>query len=118
MKSFNELIDTEIILEFANISPKDHKFGVDVKLHLMQPGKKLQHGPRMKIYRKGIQGDFSISINDNPKVIGNWNNFVSKRELNLLITNVKFYKESLLKFWNDSRMDTNELINLMRNQDK
>lgn len=125
MKRFKEYTDEQLlkeellIQEFANMGSKAHKFGVDVRLHIMQPAdKQLQHAPRVKIYRKGVSGSFSISITDNPKVIGDWNDYVSKSELNILITKIKHYKDAFLEFWNDPDMDIYELEDLFSQIDR
>jgi hypothetical protein len=85
----------------------------------MQPAdKKLQHAPRVKIYKKGENGSFTIGISDDPIVIGKYEDFVSEKELNVLIRNIIKYKAALLKFWNDSEMSTSELLDLFRQIDQ
>jgi ABC-type phosphate transport system ATPase subunit len=81
-----ELVQKDLILEFANMDPEEHKFGVDVNLHIYQPGQvKLSHGPRIKIFKNKPGPDFSISLEDTPRVIGNWKLVVKKNELNILL---------------------------------
>ena len=124
MKNFKKYINEQqlfeeelLILEFANLSSKEHNFGVDVRLHVMQPADKLlKHAPRVKVYKKGESGSFSISLTDNPKVIGTC--FLSQKELNILLKNIKKYKNAFLEFWNDSDMSTNELTDLFRQIDQ
>jgi len=106
--------EDNLILEFANIDPEDHKFGVDVKLHLMQPeNKKLKHGPRIKVFKQSWNKgpNFTITINNTPKVIGEWSDVVTKKELDILLKAVERHKKSLIAFWNDSSMTTRELTN-------
>jgi hypothetical protein len=124
MKKFKEYMNEQqlfqeenLILEFANISAKEHNFGVDVRLHVMQPANiKLKHAPRVKIYKKGESGSFSISLTDTPKVIGVC--FLSQKELHILLKNITKYKTAFLEFWNDTDMSTNELTDLFRQIDQ
>jgi len=109
--------ENDQILEFANMSAKMHNFGVDVKLHVMQPNKKLQHGPRVKIFKPNAEGSFTITLEENPRVIGNYKNIVSKSELNILLSKIKKYRNAFIQFWNDDGMDTNELQDLFRQID-
>jgi hypothetical protein len=64
--------EDNLILEFANFEPEEHKLGTDLKMHIMQPGdKKLKHGPRIKLFNN--EHDFTISISNDInkiKVIG------------------------------------------------
>jgi hypothetical protein len=111
-------IDKEdlLILEFANLGPKLHKFGVDVNFHIMQPtDRKLQHGPRIKVYVSSwTSGDtFSITISNIPKVIGEWKSVVSSKELKILLSNVKKYRVPLLEFWNTPSMTVDVLVEKM-----
>lgn len=109
--------DDVLIEEFANIAPETHKFGVDVRFHLMQPNdKKLQHGPRLKVYKiSWLKGEnFTISISDNPIVIGNWKQVVTKKELNILLDKVKKYKVALLNFWYDPSKTTYDFEKQMK----
>lgn len=106
--------ENKLILEFANIGPKTHKFGVDIIFHVMQPGdKKLKHGARAKFMKRNTNEEFCITISDDPKVIGNWKELVTQSELTTLIGNIKNFKIPLLNFWYDSKMDTDELAEQM-----
>jgi hypothetical protein len=105
------LKEDDMILEFANLDPTMHQMDVDIVLHIMQPGdKQLKHGPRLKFFKKGSSETFSITVSNNPKIIGNWKELVSKRELNVLIENTKRFKVPFLNFWYDSMMTVGELI--------
>lgn len=107
------------ILEFANMGSGMHNFGVDVKLHVMQPAdKELVHAPRIKIIKKGVAGSFSISLTKDPIVIGKYKDFVTTKELNILIAKIKHYKDAFLSFWYDPNMDTDELLDLFRQIDQ
>ena len=114
-------IDKEdrLILEFANLGPNDHNFGVDVKLHIMQPDKKLKHGPRVKVYTGSWKSgpNFTITASKNPKVIGDYSKVVSTKELQQLIKSVEKYREVIIKFWNDSDMSVEEFSTEVKNFD-
>ena len=118
MSSFQKYLDEQLIeqielentliLEFANIGPKKHKFGVSINMHIMQPDdKKLKHGPRIKFFDNN--SNFSISISDTPKVIGKWKELVSEHELNVLVENVIKFKIPFLNFWYNSKMLVDDL---------
>jgi len=125
MKKFKKYIEDqqlikeeELILEFATIGPKSHKFGVDVKLHIMQPGdKKLQHAPRVKIIKKGVNGDMSIRI-DNQEVIGDYTKFMTSKELKIIKSKIVHYKNAFLNFWNDPDMDSDEFLDMFSQIDR
>jgi hypothetical protein len=97
----------------ANVGPRDHKFGVDVKLHIYQPGdQKLQHGPRIKIFKSNQ--DYSITLNSDPNkmfIVGK--SFLNNRENKIVLDNVRKYRSAFIKFWNDPNMTTEELRDLM-----
>ncbi len=112
--SFNDLI-----LEFANMDPEEHKFGVDVNLHIYQPGNiKFSHGPRIKIFKNKPGTDFTITLEEKPEVICNWKLIVSKKELNILLKNIKKYRSAFITFWNDPAMSIRKLELLMKEIDK
>lgn len=104
----------EPIFEMANIMPDKHKFGVALKMNIMQPGDKMySHGPRVKFF-KNKSTHFSISINKDPSKIelvdGDYALLISERTLNQLIEKVKKYRVPLLNMWHDSGMSQDELL--------
>ena len=103
--------ENKLILEFSNIGPKTHKFGIELTMHIMQPdiNMKLKHGPRAKFFKRGSNDEFCITINNNPKVVGKWDKLVSQHECNVLLSNIKKFKVPLLNFWYDPKMNTDEL---------
>ena len=110
--------EDDLILEFANMSPRMHNFGVDVKLHVFQPGyKQLNHGPRVKVF-KTKDLSFTITLEKEPRVIGDYKGIVTKQELNKLIEKIKKYRNAFIQFWNDPDMDTDELYTLFVQIDK
>jgi len=110
----DESIFDDFILEMANIGPQLHKFGVNVKMHLLQPGnKQLSHGPRAKFFKNSIDDGFSISISVESSKIkivsGEDSKIVSEGEKNVLVEQVKKYRIPLLNFWKNSSMTVDEL---------
>lgn len=106
--------ENDLILEFANIEPYEHNLGIDVVMHIMQPGdKKLKHGPRAKFFSHGSKEEFCVSINDHPKFIGNYRALISERDANKLLQEIVIFKIPFLNFWYDSRMTTGMLAKEM-----
>lgn len=103
--------ENNLILEFANMSPAQHKLEVNLGLHVMQPtDKKLKHGPRAKFFSiNNPKDNFCITINDNPKVIGKYDKLISERDLNKLVQHITQFKIPLLNFWYNPYMFTDEL---------
>lgn len=97
------------LFEMANIGPKTHKFGIDVKLNILQPGdRKISHGPRIKVFRG--DKDFSITLNKDAskmKIVGK--SFLSPKETKTVLTKVSKYRNAFLNFWNNQQMTTDEL---------
>lgn len=111
--------EDNLILEFANFEPEEHKLGSNLKMHIMQPGdKKLQHGPRIKLFNN--ESDFTITISSDInkiKVIGNYANLISDSTLKKIKTNAVKYSSAFLKFWNDPLMTTKALLREMKKID-
>lgn len=94
--------DTNILSEMANLRSSDHKFGVDVVLHVYKEhvDQQLPHGPRVKVFDKIGKNQFVVTISDNPKVIKS-KSFLSSKELNKLLKGIALYKIPFLNFWYD-----------------
>lgn len=107
------------IYEMANIDPRIHKFGIDVKIHILQPTKKLAYGPRLKIF-KTKDKSFIITL---PKDIANIDiigdtSFLKQKEINSLINIAKHYKEAFVAFWCNWDMGIMELMNYIESINK
>lgn len=114
-----ELInEIECLIEMSNIGPRTHRFGVDIKLNILQPGdRKIQHGPRVKIFRGS--DEYYITLNkDKSKMKVGGNVFLNKKDANIVFKNVVKYRNDFLKFWNDKEMTSDELRDLMDSTDK
>jgi hypothetical protein len=114
----NEKVYTEeeyYLFEMATISPKTHNFGIDVKLHIFQPGRKfrLSHGPRVKCFKPNVDGDFSISLDEDESkmfVVGKYDKVLSTRDFNKLFSLIQKYRIPFLNMWYDSYMSSEELM--------
>jgi hypothetical protein len=117
-KVISELnLEDSLILEFANIGPSIHEFGVEVNLHLMQPDdKKLKHSPRIKVYIGSWKtgANFTITLENNPRVIGKTTDIVNGKELKILLKQVKKHRLAFIEFWNNSDMTVDQLKELMK----
>ncbi len=61
-----------LLAEKANVPPRIHELlGVDVKLQLLQPGKRVyQHAERVKVFRGNPSDDtqtFTVSLREDPE---------------------------------------------------
>jgi hypothetical protein len=105
----NYLIE-EMLMEMANIDPREHNFGVSVKINILQPGqKKIPHGPRVKIFR-GSQ-EYTITLDkdeDKVKEIGEV--FLNRREAKIIFDNIVKHRNHFLSFWSDPQMTVAELM--------
>jgi hypothetical protein len=105
------------IYEMATLHPREHGFGLDVKLNILQPGdKKLPHEPRVKVLKKGHDADFSIMLSEDPdkmQLIDEYEGIISTKEYNKLFADVQKYRMPFLAFWRDSNMSVLELRELM-----
>ncbi len=115
MKTLKEYIDwtkeEEYVYEMANISPKSHKFGVNVTLHILQLGdKQLPHGPRIKIM-KGNNELFIITLpkTGEPRVIGKTTG-VKFKDVKTLIDVTKYYREVWLRLWYNNGMSETDAL--------
>lgn len=119
MLSGEEAIFEDFIFEMATISPKAHRLGVDLKMHILQPGKKkLSHGPRVKFFKQTKGDSFSISVSKEPNriklVAGSIKELISEGELNDLIKKIRKYRIPLLNMWHDPGMSQDDLVDQMR----
>lgn len=106
------------IVEMANIDSRTHGFGVDVKLHLMQPGNSLRHGPRVKVFKKTLQDSFSIILSKKESEIildpnTDYKPLLNKTQYLQVLDGVKRHRIAFLKFWNTPTMTVDELKDLM-----
>jgi hypothetical protein len=82
------------IWEMANISKS--KTNLSVNIYISE--KNSSHGPRIKLSKEGHNFICSITISDNPTIIGNCK--IKQKELNKIIEWIKINKDILLDLWN------------------
>lgn len=109
----------DAIFEMANVAPEDHRFGVALKMHILQPGDRWPgHGPRVKFFKKNPRVDyFSISLHPDAArvslVDGEPSGLASASEVNILIAKVKKYRVPLWNMYFDPSMTQRELLQEM-----
>lgn len=113
----------EPVFEMANVAPEDHRFGVALKMHILQPGDKWPgHGPRVKFFKKNQEREyFSISLHPDSAnirlVAGKPDGIATEREVNILIRKVQHYRVPLWNMYHDNDMSHAELLAEMRQID-
>jgi len=80
--------------EMANIEKK--VTGLSVNIYISE--KNSSHGPRIKLSKEGHNFLCSITISNNPKVIGDCK--IKQKELNKIFEWIKINKNVLLDLWN------------------
>ena len=106
--------DQNYLAEMATLGPKDHKLGIDIKIHIYQPGRaeRLSHGPRVKCFKPNTSSDFSITLNVDPNkmyLVGSYDKILSTKDFNKLFGLIKKYRIPLLNMWWDAYMTSSEL---------
>lgn len=112
-------VPEEALFEMANVPGRVHRFGVDVKLNLLQPGRKMyQHAEQVKVFR-GDQ-EFLVDLREDPNEIKHRDGkvFLSKQDFDKVIDGIKKYRIPFLIFWYSPKMDIDELEELMRQVDR
>jgi len=117
-KFFNNLIyDDKIkyeMLEEINIYL--NKLNKKLKGYIYISPQQGRHGPRIKLYNISKTNCVTITLSDNPKVIGDINK-VDKNTLNYLMKNVDKIKSAVQKIWKKSPTikEINEAIIELKN---
>ena len=73
--------------------------------------KMASHGPRIKVYEVSKGPNFSVTIEDNPRVVAG-KCFVNKKELQKIFDFIIKYKTELIGYWN-SELTEDELDNIL-----
>lgn len=101
------------VFEMANLSNKDHKLNVDLKIHIDQPGDKLPpHYARVKVFRgdyKTTQHFFVITLPDIKVIKGN-TSWLSNKELKRTITFIDDNKNNFIEMFKDQGKAISDLI--------
>jgi len=113
----------EHIFEMANVDPEDHRFGVPLKMHILQPGDKWPgHGPRVKFFKKNPERDgFSVTLHpDSAKIYivdRKKEQVATEAEENVLLRKVQRYRVPLWNMYFDPYMSQREMLNEMADID-
>jgi hypothetical protein len=100
------------VIAMSNIFPKES--GVSGAILWVNPGtvegKKIKHGPRLKVIVSGTSKSVSVTISKPPRVLGKLPNKVEKDVLAFIALN----HELLLQFWNDENLSSKEFLNRIK----
>ena len=108
MVKFREWLRESELNEMApSYLPKD----TGLKEIIWVSPKNVNHGPRIKVYNLNKSKDFSVTIEDNPRIVAG-KSFVSGKEFERIVEFIKINKENLLKYWNYG-LSTQELASNM-----
>jgi hypothetical protein len=121
-----EELKHEVLAEMANIRPKYHKAGIDIKFQIGQPGtwNNSGHGPRIKLFKKRDVKNITVIILDknsnNIKVLESSydKKLIGRSEVNDLITYFKKYRYAYLIMWLDVSLDVDDLVEMLDETDK
>lgn len=114
MKKFKDFIETvteQNLYEMSNLGPKTT--GLDEVIWVSV--KNANHGPRIKVFEnKNASGKtFSVTVEDEPKVIGD-SSIIDSKQLEKIKKFIIKNKENLIKYW-EFQVDTGEFIqNIMK----
>jgi hypothetical protein len=117
----------KILAEMSNIDFEEHKAGIDMTFHILQPGtwNHSGHGPRIKIFKGNYKSSLKIVIildkdSNNIKVLESSFNpkLIKRSELNNLIVYFKKYRYAYLIMWLDQGMSNIKLIKSLEETDK
>lgn len=97
------------VLALSNIFPKDS--GVGGAVLWVNPGtvegKKLRHGPRLKVVLHGTSKSVPVTIAKPPRVLGKLPSKVEKDVIAFISLNY----DLLLQFWNDENLSSKDFLN-------
>lgn len=104
----------------ANFSPEEHRLGVALKFHILQPGElKLSHGPRLKFFKRDPKQNFSVPLSEDPqdisaeRIVGDPLKLIQRSELSGLIRKIQKYRYAFLCFWYDPTATISETTALL-----
>lgn len=107
---FGEFMEEERILnESPNLQPS--KTGLKEVVWISV--KNASHGPRIKVYDTNKIKNFSVTIEDSPKVISG-NCFVDTKELKNIFKFIIKNKDLLIRYWN-KQLTNDEIVNNILN---
>lgn len=97
MNKFREYVrDAEKLYEMV---PNYYQKDTGLKEIIWVSSKKASHGPRIKVYKTLKGENFSVTIEDEPKVVAG-KCFVNSKELKRIFEFIILNKDNLIKYWN------------------
>jgi hypothetical protein len=120
-----EELKHEVLAEMANIRPEEHKSGIDIKFHILQPGtwNHSGHGPRIKLFKISSSNSTVIILDKDPnniKVLESSFNLklIKRSKLNDLIVYFKKYRYAYIIMWLDADIGNMDLVEMLDETDK
>ena len=109
MKAFREWLreEEEKIKELTEMSPMYTPQETGLKEYIWVSPKRASHGPRIKVYDTPGGKNFSVTIEDNPRVVAG-KSFVNAREFKEICKFIIKHKDDLIGYWN-SELTTDEM---------
>lgn len=104
----------ELLSEMANVRPA--KTGLSMVVYISTKFE-VPHGPRLKVCKKHgdkfIGDTFSITISDEPRIIGKTGKEISAEDIIKVKKFIFLNKKTLLDYW-DLKIDTADMIMSMK----
>ena len=104
----------ELLSEMANIRPS--KTGLNMVIYISTKFE-VPHGPRLKVCKKHgdkfIGDTFSVTISDEPKIIGKIGKEITSDDIISVFNFIKINQSIMLDYWN-LEIDTADLITNMK----
>lgn len=102
----------ESIYEMANLSQKDHKLGIDLKIHIEQPGDKVpSHFARVKVFRGNYDTTkdiFTVSLPDQAVRGGNIK-WLSSKEYKRVMSFIENNTDNFIAMFKDVGLAISDL---------
>lgn len=107
---YKEMNGEDLLCEMANFLHSRHK---ELPSNIWVSVKNANHGPRIKIQRnKGermqIDDTFSMTVSDDPSIVGEVGSDLSTNDINYFKRFILKNKDTLLAYWN-GELDTSDL---------
>lgn len=107
---YKEMNGEDLLYEMANFLHSRHK---ELPSNIWVSVKNANHGPRIKIQRnKGermqIDDTFSMTVSDDPSIVGEVGSDLSTNDINYFKRFILKNKDTLLAYWN-GELDTSDL---------
>ena len=111
MKEFREYLRGAQLLDLNEMAPQYYPRETGLKEIIWVSAKNASHGPRIKVYEYSKGPNFSVTIEDNPRVVAG-RCFVNNKELKRIFEFIIKHKDDLIGYWN-SELTEDELDNVL-----